>query len=60
MRINEECINHNVARLVGELVEELYDFTAADEGSDHLRIAVLGEIRGICQMAQTMKEVLEA
>lgn len=60
MKIDEECINHNVALLVGDLIGELYDFTNADEGSDHLRIAVLGEIRGICQMADAMKEVLKA
>ena len=44
MKIDEECINHNVALLVGELVEELYEFTAADEGSDHMRIAVPGTL----------------
>lgn len=60
MRINEESINHNVARLIGEIVEDLNDLTDADKDMDHARIAMLGEIRGICQMAQTMKEVLNA
>ena len=59
MKIDESCINHNVAQLVGEIVENLYEFTNADEDSDHARIAMLGEIRGICQMADAMKEVLK-
>lgn len=59
MKIKEEDINYNVARLVGELVEDLYEFTNDDERSDHARIAMLGEIHGICQMADAMKEVLK-
>ena len=59
MKIDEASINHNVAQLVGELVEDLYEFTNADEGSDHLRIAMLGAICGICQMADAMKAVLK-
>ena len=60
MRIDESCINHNAEQLVKDAVDELYDLTEADGGIDHMRIAILGEIRGICAMAERMKEVLEA
>ena len=58
MKIDESCINHNALRLIGEMVSELYEFTDADENMERMRIATLGEIRGICQMADVMKEVL--
>lgn len=60
MKIDESCINHNAVRLIGELVSELYEFTDADDSMERMRVATLGEIRGICQMADAMKEVLKA
>lgn len=59
MKIDETSINHNVVLLVGEIVEDLYDPIYTDDNMDHMRIAMLGEIRGICQMADAMKEVLK-
>lgn len=59
MKIDESCINHNALRLIGDMVSELYEFTDANDDMERLRIATLGEIRGICQMADTMKEVLK-
>lgn len=59
MKIDEGCINHNAVRLIGEMVSELYEFTDDDGDLEHTRIATLGEIRGICQMADAMKEVLK-
>ena len=60
MKITEECVDYNAVRLIGEMVSELYDFTDANDNMEHMRIATLGEIRGICQMADAMKEVLKA
>lgn len=60
MKIDESCINHNAVRLIGEMISELYEFTDKDENMENMRIATLGEIRGICQMAEFMKEVLKA
>ncbi len=60
MKIDESCINHNAVRLVGKMVSELYEFTDQDESMENMRIATLGEIRGICQMADAMKEVLRS
>jgi hypothetical protein len=59
MKIDEACINHNVARLVDEMTSALYDIVDDDEDMDHIRIATLGEIRGICQLANALKEVLK-
>ena len=60
MRITEECINHNVDRLVSELAGTIYDCSDADESMDHIRVATLGEIKGICEFAKVMKEVLQS
>ena len=60
MRITEECINHNVDRLVSELAGTIYDCSDADESMDHIRITTLGEIKGICEFAKVMKEVLRS
>ena len=59
MKIDEACINHNVVRMVDEMISELYDFVNDDEDTDHMRIATLGEIRGICDLANALKEVLK-
>lgn len=60
MKIDESCINNNALRLIGEMVSGLYEFTDQDASMENMRIATLGEIRGICQMADAMKEVLKA
>lgn len=60
MRINQENINYNVRRMVLELVDSLYDFTDDSKDFDHMRVATLGEIKGICEFAKCMEEVLEA
>ncbi len=60
MKIDESCINHNAMRLISDMVSELYEFCDADDNMERLRIATLGEIRGICQMAAEMKKVLKA
>ena len=60
MKIDESCINHNAVRLIGEMVSELYEFTDDGTNFDNMRLAALGEIHGICQMASVMKEVLNS
>ena len=60
MKISSENIDYNAVRLIGEMVSELYEFTDADENMERMRIATLGEIRGICQMADVMKKVLRS
>jgi hypothetical protein len=59
MKIDYSNIDYNALRLIGEMVSELYEFTDSDANMENMRIATLGEIRGICQMADTMKEVLK-
>lgn len=58
MKIDEGCVNNNATRLIEELVGTVYDCTDSDDSMDHIRIATLGEIKGICEMAKVMKEVL--
>lgn len=60
MRIDEGCIDHNVVRMVDEMTSSLYEFADATENDDHVRIATLGAIRGICDFAHDLKEVLKA
>lgn len=60
MRINRENINYNVRRMVADLVETLYEYTDESLDFDNLRIATLGEIKGICEFAKCMEEVLKA
>lgn len=61
MRINEGCINHNAVRIIKDLVESRYDMIM--EGTAEERgyfLMTLGEIAGIIEMADVMKEVLKA
>lgn len=56
MKIDTACIDHNVDRLVGEITGELYEWT----DNDRIMATALGEIRGIHQLAEALKEVLKA
>lgn len=60
MRITQENIAYNVQRMVSDLVETLYDYSDDSDDFDHMRVATLGEIRGICEFAKCMEEVLKA
>ena len=64
MRITEDCINHNAVRIIGELAESSYNFCNAqsveEEHGNTLYMAMtLGEIMGVLEMAQAMKDVLK-
>lgn len=56
MKIDEACINHNVDRLIAEITDSLYEWVDDEKTS----IATLGEIRGIHQLAEALKEVLKS
>ena len=56
MKVDLACIDHNVDRLVGEITSELYDYVDLDK----MMATALGEIRGIHQLAEALKEVLNA
>ena len=58
MKITEDCIDYNAKRLIDEATNTIWDCLEDKGESDHVRIAMLGEIRGILEMARVMKEVL--
>ena len=60
MKIDDACINHNVVLLVDEMTGSLYEFVDETDNDDHVRIATLGAIRGVCDLAHALKEVLKA
>lgn len=57
MKIDESCINHNAIRLIEEIASPIYE--CLDEKDDNTRIAVLGGINGILDLARVLKEVLK-
>ena len=55
MTITEECINHNLALMVAEEAECLYEFN-----DKPLSVAMtLAEIRGASMLAEQLKAVLK-
>ena len=60
MKIDESCINHNALRLIHEKVSGLYEYTDDNTDFENMRLAILGEIRGICTLTEVLKEVLQA
>ena len=60
MRITEDNINYNTARLTKEIIEGYYDCLDEDNNVDHQRIAMIATIDGIILMAQAMKDVLRS
>ena len=62
MKINEESINHNAVRIIKELVECRYEMIEEEKQSRERGnlLMTIGEIAGIIEMAEAMKEVLKA
>lgn len=58
MKINEDCINHNVVRLIKDLIEGRYETVEGGVDGNYLSL-MLGRIYGIIEMADAMKEVLK-
>lgn len=54
VKIDSACIDHNVDRLIADATETLYEWI----DDDKMMAAALGEIRGIHQLAEALKEVL--
>ncbi len=59
MKITEDCINHNVMRIIDE-TNVPYEMYEANDDADHQRLITMGYVRGVQDMAQVMKEVLKA
>lgn len=58
MKIDENTINHNAVRLIDDIVTDFVDnnVTECDGGYKTITISY---IKGICDMAVAMKEVLK-
>jgi len=59
MKIDEACIDHNVARLTDEMLSELYDWCGKSDNEENMWLVSMGEIRGMMQLANALKEVLK-
>lgn len=64
MRITEDCINHNAVRIINEIAENSYDFCSVKNDKEERENAMymamtLGNIMGVLEMAQAMKDVLK-
>lgn len=56
MKIDEGCMNHNAVRLIRDL--SIWELCEDTEEDDNLRTMSLGYIRGVCDMADELKKVL--
>jgi len=60
MKIDTDCINHNVALLVEKIKTEVLINALSNNSQDDLyRVEALGEISGIIMLANNLKEVLQ-
>lgn len=61
MKIDEGCINHNAVRLIKNLVGLRYELIMGEQTDEErgFLLMTLGEIGGIIDMAEIMKEVLK-
>lgn len=58
MKIDVDCINHNVALLTEKMSRESMDILNNNDQDNLYRVHVLGAIDGILQLANALKEVL--
>lgn len=60
MKIDTDCINHNVALLVEKIkVDVLMSALNNNSQDDLYRVEAIGEISGIIMLANNLKEVLQ-
>ena len=62
MKIDESCIDHNTVRLIRDLLDSRYDLIDNDKPAQErgFMMMTLGEIAGVIEMAEAIKEVLRA
>lgn len=58
MKIDAACIDHNAMEIIKNTVADLYDFVSMSECDSNWRVAMLGEIRGVCLLADKLKKEL--
>ena len=58
MKIDEATINSTALRLIKNVSEDFYDFISRED-CDKWGLVTLAEIKGICMLADELKEVLE-
>lgn len=59
MKIDRECIDHNVVRLTKDLTECVYDFVS-DDTKNIWALITLIHIRGVIDLAEELKKVIDA
>lgn len=61
MKIDESCVNHNAVKLIDDLLESRYELIDGKnpEVERGFVLMTLGEIAGVIQMVEAMKEVLK-
>ena len=62
MKIDESCINNNTVRLIRDLIDTRYELINSDKPAEErgYTLMTLGEIAGVIEMAEAIKEVLRA
>ena len=62
MKIDESCIDHNTVRLIRDLIDTRYELIDNDKPAQErgYTLMTLGEIAGVIEMAEAVKEVLRA
>lgn len=62
MKIDDACIDHNIVRLIRDLIDTRYELIDNDKPAQErgFMMMTLGEIAGVIEMAEAMKEVLKA
>ncbi len=63
MKVDKETIDHNTVRLIAEAMVTKYDMIMSESDAYEERgymLMTLGEISGIVQMGEALKEVLDA
>ena len=59
MKIDRECIDHNVTRLIEEYTQCIWEINDEKNDEDHTRLMTLGYIMGVIELGEALKEVLK-
>ena len=62
MKIDDACIDHNTVRLIRDLIDTRYELIDNDKPAQErgYTMMTLGEIAGVIEMAEAVKEELRA
>lgn len=59
MKIDEGCINHNIALVINDGMGSPWEYGERSDDADNMRLLTLGFVHGVLTLGEALKDVLK-